>query len=227
MKTIFAHKSATLYIKRYFVRKGAYQKTVWDLERLNRENKMLMNISDEDIGTYIKRNSADVTEQVSADLIMGTWGAKYDNSEQTFVFHEDSTTEMFSHFTSQFQVILNQEHMEVLILTPTTIHLKGRWELRGDTLMTDYDASTMEIVSFELDVSQFPQSALERLKDSLEIKKEMTKNFMLEELRKRTFKEGRTIKFDKSGNTMVWSRVVITPAGAKETTSFQLYRKPE
>lgn len=227
MKQIFAQGATALYIKRFFSRRDAYRYAVTDLERLNRENKLLMNISDEDIETYIKRYSDDVTEQASADRIIGTWEAKYDNSEQTYVFREDNTTEMFSHFTGQLQAILNQEHMEVLILTPTTIHMKGRWELKGDTLMTDYDVNSLEIVSFELDVSQFPQSALERLKDSLEIKKEMTKNYMLEGLRRQPFKEERTMKFDRSGNTMVWTKEVITPAGAKETTSFQVYRKPE
>ena len=227
MKQVFAHKSTTLYIKRYFSRREAYLVAVTDLERLNRENKLLMSISDKDIEAYIKKNSDNVTERASADLIRGRWEAKYDNSEQSYVFREDNTTELLSHFTGQLQAILPQEQMEVLLLTPMTIHLKGRWELRGDTLITDYDANSVELVSFELDVSQFPQSALERLKDSLEIKKEMTKNYFLNGLRHQNFKEEHTIKFDKSGNTMVWTKEVTTPAGAKAQTSFQVYRKPE
>ena len=171
MKSVFAHKSTTLYIKRYFIRKEAYQNAITKLERLNSENKLLMDITDEDIEKYIRQNSENVSQQTIADLIIGTWLIEDKN---TFAFHEDNTFEM--------------------------------------TCVTELQA----------------QSALERMKDSLEIMKEETRKKFLEMFRHREdTKHESVVSFDKSGNTMVWTSEETTPAGNKQTTSMQLYRKPE
>ena len=171
MKSVFEHKSTTLYIKRYFIRKEAYQNAITKLERLNSENKLLMDITDEDIEKYIRQNSENVSQQTIADLIIGTWLIEDKN---TFAFHEDNTFEM--------------------------------------TCVTELQA----------------QSALERMKDSLEIMKEETRKKFLEMFRHREdTKHESVVSFDKSGNTMVWTSEETTPAGNKQTTSMQLYRKPE
>ena len=73
MKSVFEHKSTTLYIKRYFIRKDAYQNAIMKLEMLNSENKLLMDITAEEIEKYIRQNSENVSQQTIADLIIGTW----------------------------------------------------------------------------------------------------------------------------------------------------------
>jgi hypothetical protein len=72
------------------------------------------------------------------------------------------------------------------------------------------------MLSFDFDTSNFPQSALERLKDSLEIKKEMAREYILESFRHQDTKYEDVVSFDRSGNTMVWTN---------QTSSTQLYRK--
>ena len=225
MKQVFAQKSTTLYIRRFFIRKEAYRKAVWDLERLNRENKLLMYITDEDIEKYIKQNSMNVSQQAIADLIIGRWVADKD----TLVFHEDSNIEWTLVRENQIQLVFGEgpEQEEVYVLIPTAIRMNGQWELHGDSLTTDYDYRSAELLSFDLDTSNFPQSYLEYLKDSMEIKKEMLRNYLLEQYRHIETKYDHVVSFDKSGNTMVWTLKTTTPAGNKQTSSVQLYRKPE
>ena len=225
MKSVFAHKSTTLYIKRYFIRREAYQNAIMKLERLNRENKLLMDITDEDIEKYIRQNSENVSQQTIADLIIGTWLVEGKN---TFAFHEDNTFEMTCVTELQAQVLLEEEQKEVFVVIPASFRTKGQWMLNGDTLRGEYDFSTAEMLSFDYDTSSFPQSALERMKDSLEIEKEETRKEFLEMFRHREdTKHESVVSFDKSGNTMVWTSEETTPAGNKQTSSMQLYRKPE
>ena len=225
MKSVFSHKSTTLYIKRYFIRREAYQNAVTKLERLNRENKLLMDITDEEIEKYIRQNSENVSQQAIADLIIGTWLVEGKN---TFAFHEDNTFEMTCVTELQAQVLLEEEQKEVFVVIPASFRTKGQWMLNGDTLRGEYDFSTAEMLSFDYDTSSFPQSALERMKDSLEIEKEKTRKKFLEIIRHREdTKHESVVSFDKSGNTMVWTSEETTPAGNKQTSSLQLYRKPE
>ena len=223
MEQVFAHESTTLYIKRYFSRKKVYQKAANELERLNRENKLLMDITDKDIEMYLKQNSNHAMPQNTASLILGKWLVNKD----TVVFHEDNSLERTWVIEAQAQVCLDVEQKEVLVLIPTAIRTKGHWGLNGDTLKYDCNFSTAEMLSFDFDTSNFPQSALERLKDSLDIKKEMAKKDILEQMRKQTMKSEDVVSFDKSGSTMIWTSEETTPAGNKQTTSLQLSRIPE
>lgn len=223
MKQVFAQKSTTLYIKRYFPRKNAYQNAVTKLEGLNRENKLLMDITDEDIEKYIRQNSENVSQQAIADLIIGTWLLNKD----TITFHEDNTFERTWVAEFQVEIQLEEDQKEVLVLVPTAFCTKGQWTLNGDTLTYDCDNSSAEMLSFDLDTSNFPQSTLERMKDSMEYGKEVMRRSILENFRQQTLKFDEVVSFDKSGNTMVWTHEESTPAGNKQTTSLQLYRKPE
>ncbi|MCR4921067.1 MAG: hypothetical protein K5945_05075 [Bacteroidaceae bacterium] len=227
MKQIFAQHSTTLYIKRYFFRKDTYMETVNELDLLNCENKVLMDISDKDIETYLKRNSGNMSALSFADLIIGTWDLNLGNNQNTYYFHEDNTLEQILHLKVELQFQLEEQQKEVFVLSPMTTYMEGRWELRDDTLITDFDASTAAITSFEVDLSNFPQASMEDVKDSIEIKKNMMKQFFLEEMRHMTLKKEYLISFDKSTNTMAWRFKEATPAGNNKEKSVLLYRKNE
>ena len=223
MKQVFAQKSTALYIVRYFNRKDVYKNAVTKLEGLNRENKLLMDITDEDIEKYIKQNSENVSQQTIADLIIGTWQVNTD----TITFHEDNTFERIWVMECQGQIQLEEEQQEVLVLIPIAIRTKGQWTLNGDTLTYDCDYSSAEVLSFDFDTSNFPQATVERLKDTLDFYKEMTRKGFMEKFQQQTLKFDEVVSFDRSGNTMVWTHEETTPTGNKQTTSLQLYRKPE
>ena len=227
MKQIFAQHSTTLYIKRYFFRKDTYMKAVNELDLLNCENKVLMDITDKDIETYLKRNSINVSARSFADLIIGTWELNFGNNQNTYLFHKDNTLEQIHHFKVELQFQLEKQQKEVFVLSPMTTYMEGRWELRGDTLITDLDASTAAITSFEVDLSNFPQASMEIVKDSIEIKKDMMKQFLLKEMRHWPLKKDYLISFDKSTNTMAWRFKEATLAGKNKEKSVVLYRKME
>ena len=125
----------------------------------------------------------------------------------------------------QAQILLLVEQKEVLLLIPTAFHTKGQWKLDGDKLTTVYDFSNAEMLSFDFDTRNFPQSSLERMKDSLEIKKEMMRKDILESFRHQDAKADYVVSFDKSGNTMMFTHEETTPSGNKQNSSFQLNRK--
>ena len=227
MKHIVALESTTLYIKRYFPRRSAYQDAINKLEDLNRENKLMMDISDKEIEAYIKKNSNHVSRQAITDLILGAWEYNTNDTQNTYVFYEDSVFEYTFSMETEMQIQLEDEQKEIFVLAPTTQRVKGRWELNGDTLTNDFDFSTAEILSFDFDTSSFPQSFLESNKDSLEMQKNMAKDYLLEMFRQQVLKEIYIVSFDKSANTMVWTKEETTPAGNKQTSSIQFYRKPE
>ena len=236
MKKIMAQESTTLYIKRFFARRDAYRKVINELNRLNRENKLLMDITDEDIETYIKKYSGNVTAAALGDLIIGTWEAD-DNCQMTYIFYKDNTFEQTNHFETNFQIQFVEEHegqkdqvVDVLVLIPTTIHMEGRWELRGDTLINDQDVNMLDIISFELDLSNVPQSHMDEVKDSMESNMDMVKQYLREKMKQSVRAQNpeyHVIMFDKTANTMVMTSEETTPTGNKKTTSSQFYRKPE
>ena len=194
---------------------------------LNCENKVLMDITDKDIETYLKRNSGNVSARSFADLIKGTWELNIGNNQNTYIFHEDKSLEHILHFKIELQFQLEEQQKEVFVLSPMTTYMEGRWELRGDTLITDLDASTAAITSFEVDLSNFPQASMEYVKDSIEIKKDMMKQLLLKEMRHWPLKKDYLISFDKSTNTMAWRFKEATPAGKNKEKSVVLYRKME
>ena len=227
MKKFVARGATSLYLKRYFSRRQSYNQVINELERLNCENKLLMEITDEDIEAYIKKNTTNISRQDPATLIVGTWELNLNDNRNTYLFKEDNTFERTLSLESQLQLKLEQEQKEVFLLAPMDIYIPGQWELDSDTLITVNDYSKAEIRSFDLDVSSLPQSALERIKDSLEIKKEWMKESLLDMLRQQDPKAECVISFDRSGNTMVWTTEKTSPVGKKEKTSIQLYRKTE
>ena len=223
MKRFMSQGATALYIKRYFARRDAYMRFANRLERLNSENRLLMNISDEDIEAYIKRNSNNISDQAPAELLLGTWEMRLNNYENTYVFHQNNECEFTNMTSCQLQFQLKEEQKEVFVLCPMTIYMTGQWELTDDTLTIDLNTKNAEILSFDVDLSSLPQSAIDRM-DSLDIKTEMMKDYFLEMIRQQSHKDVNVISFDKSGNSMMWI-MEGNSAGNNEKTSFLLYRK--
>lgn len=222
----FEQGATRLYIRRYFSRRDAFLGAVLQLESLNRENKLLMNLSAQDIEEYIRKNEA-AAQAATADLLVGTWEETRDANGWIHVFRSDGTIETTHHLTISMRMFLTVEKMDVLTSMPIIFRMKGRWELKGDSLKTEYDGQTMELLSLDLDTSSFPQVALERLKDSLDIKKQEAKKFIVESIKSQASACNRhcAIKFDGSGNTMVQSGLTGGSSGKQETFTTQLYRK--
>lgn len=212
VKKFLAQGETMIYIKRYFSRREAYEHAISNLQRLNRENKMLMNISKEDIEEYIRQNE-NIMQAPTADLIVGSWEGNTEKNTTTYVFHADSTVELTLGFVMEVTFDLKEEHAEVFLPTPTTFSAKGRWELTGDTLKYQFDGQTVELQSFEVDWSYLPEAALERVKGDFEEEEKDIKDGMLAMLQNMApiISDTCVISFDKSGSTMVCSQRKMTP----------------
>ena len=228
LKSVFSHGSTTLYIKRYFVRKAHYVKAVNTLKHFNSVNKLLMDISDQEIEEYIQMNARPAAQTPIADQLPGTWVYSNNTNQITFNFHEDSTLEVIHALQIQLQFQLLEEQQEVLAVVPSKISINGRWQLRGDTLINEYDIAHAKITELEIDTSNFPQSALERLKDSLEIKKKQFKELMLNDIQQKfKDKEVFAVSFDKKTNSMILTTEGIFLSGSNQEVTMQFFRKSE
>ena len=225
MKKVFEEGSTRLYIRRYFSRRNAYLGTIYQLERLNRENKLLLNITNQDIEEYMRQNE-ETSQAATVDLIVGSWEDPMGDNKQSFVFGADGTVETTLQISIALRMYLVVEQTDVLATVPMTIRMKGGWELKGDSLKVKYDGQTSELLSFDVDTSNFPKSAQERLKDSLEIKKQDARSGLLELFKQQvsTFNINCVASFDRSGNTMILTSQENTPTGQKDTSTRQLFR---
>ena len=225
VKQVFEQKKTLLYLSRVFYRRDSYVGAIRDLERLNKENKLLMDISDKEIEGYLKRNSVGSSGTVTEDMLEGTWDYDINDNKVTYIFHQGGATEMIASGNAEMYFDLEEENMKVAVPTPFTIHIDGHWELKGDSLKTVFNMDSAELLSFELDLSGLPQSAIEREKDSLEINKEEIKATSLEMLKvQNKFDYVDAVSIDKSGNNMVLMRHV---KGQKEPVAMHLTRKQE
>ena len=224
-KQVFEQKKTLLYLSRVFYRLDSYAGAIRDLERLNKENKLLMDISEKEIEGYLKRNLVGLSGTVTADVLEGTWDYDVNDYKHTYIFYQGGATELIASGNAEMYFDLSEENMTVAVPTPFTFHIDGHWELNGDSLKTVFDMASAELLSFELDLSGLPQSALEREKDSLEIKKEEIKAASLEMLKvQNKFDYVDAVSIDKSGNNMVLTRHV---KGQKEPVTIHLTRKME
>ena len=190
------------------------------LTRLNRENKFMADITDDDMAEYVKKN-VDKTKPVTAQQLIGTWEEQFvDNNVFHFKLNEDQTVEYIRDEVNKLNLYLMEEKMYVPILVPTTTRLKGHWELKGDSLKMDFDNKTLEILSIDVDFSKLPKSALKRSKGQ----KEAIKNMFIQIYKERDWSESRKVSFDLSEQIMVCEVPGKTLWGTMKTSTTQMVR---
>ena len=83
LRHAFQQRSTELYLRYFFRRRENYAYYIMYLIRLNRENKFMADITDDDMAEYVKKN-VDKTMPVTAQQLIGTWEEQFvDNN----VFH--------------------------------------------------------------------------------------------------------------------------------------------
>ncbi|MBQ2580401.1 MAG: hypothetical protein II574_02085, partial [Ruminococcus sp.] len=162
------------------------------LIRLNRENKFMADITDNDMAEYVKKN-VDKTMPVTAQQLIGMWEEQLvDNNVFHFKLNKDQTVVFICDEVNKLNLYLNDENVYVPILVPMTTRLKGHWSLEGDSLKMDFDNKTLEILSIDVDFSKLPKSALERSKGQ----KEPIKNEFIGMYKQRDWTISRKVSFD-------------------------------
>ena len=220
LRHAFQQLSTKLYLRCFFRRRENYAYYIMHLIRLNRENKFMADITDDDMAEYVKKN-VDKTKPVTAQQLIGTWEEQFvDNNVFHFKLNEDQTVEYIRDEVNKLNLYLMEEKMYVPILVPTTTRLKGHWELKGDSLKMDFDNKTLEILSIDVDFSKLPKSALKRSKGQ----KEAIKNMFIQIYKERDWSESRKVSFDLSEQIMVCEVPGKTLWGTMKTSTTQMVR---
>lgn len=220
LKMFFPNETISLYLQRYLQRKIYYFKAIGELERMDRENKYLMSITDKDMEEYVRQN-VDRTQPATAAMIQGRWELVKDDYQDIYEINADSTMTRTGMGVGQVTLMLEAEKMDVPVTIPLKFQIKGKWTFVADTLKAVYDIETFQFLSFDLDLSALPKAALERNKDSIEIKKKAIKDFYTQAYKTFNYNNTSIVQFDISGNTMMW-----TDVSNKGYTDY-LFRKEE
>jgi hypothetical protein len=220
LRYAFQQRSTELYLRYFFKRRDAYAHYIMRLTRLNRENKFMADITDDDLADYVKKN-VDRTMPVTAQQLIGTWEEQFvDNNVFHYTLTKDQQVEFIGDFNNKLDLYLKDEQMYVPILVPTTTRLKGHWRLEGDSLKMDFDNKTLEILSIDVDFSKLPKSALKRSKGQ----KEGIKNMFIQLYKERDWSESRKVSFDLSEQIMVCEVPGKTLWGTMKTSTTQMVR---
>lgn len=220
LRQVFQKQSMTLYLQRYFTRNQIYNNAKRVLERLNRENKYLMDISDEDMEEYVRQN-VDRWRPATTAKIEGTWELTRGEEQIVYTFHADSTFDSTCKGVNKLTLMLREEKMDVPVNIPFTFFAQGKWTLKDDSLVVVFDKEKTKYQSLDIDFSNLPKATLERIKDSLELKKKPIMDYFTQQLKLRDFSFTNQVKFDISGNTMIWS------FGVESGENEFLFRKEE
>lgn len=220
MRMFFPSESIRVYLLRHLKRKEHFNSAIIELERLNRENKYLMNITDKDMEDYVRQN-VNRTQPATTVMIPGQWELTRNQNQYTYEFNADSSVVFTDKGISEITLMLPSEKMDVPVNIPYTCQTKGKWMLKADTLELQFDSETFEFLSFDIDISSLPKAALKRDKDSLEIKKQRIRDYFTQVNRRNNHNFSTIVQFDISGNTMLWTDF------KNEGYTDQLFRKEE
>jgi hypothetical protein len=220
LRHAFQQRSTELYLRCFFRRRENYAYYIMYLIRLNRENKFMADITDDDMAEYVKKN-VDKTMPVTAQQLIGTWEEQFvDNDVFHYKLKKDQMVEFIYNAVNKLDLYLKDEKMYVPILVPTTTRLKGHWELKGDSLKMNFDNKTLEVLAIDVDFSKLPKSALERSKGQ----KQRIKDVYIEMYQQKDWTISRKVSFDLSGQILLYEEQEKTLWGTKKTTTNQMVR---
>jgi hypothetical protein len=220
LRHAFQQRSTELYLRCFFRRRENYAYYIMYLIRLNRENKFMADITDDDMAEYVKKN-VDKTMPVTAQQLIGTWEEQFvDNDVFHYKLKKDQMVEFIYNAVNKLDLYLKDEKMYVPILVPTTTRLKGHWELKGDSLKMNFDNKTLEVLAIDVDFSKLPKSALERSKGQ----KQRIKDAYIEMYQQKDWTISRKVSFDLSGQILLYEEQEKTLWGTKKTTTNQMVR---
>lgn len=224
LKQVLQQPTTTRYLRTFFLRNHVLTKSADDLALLNQENKVLMDISDKDIEDYIKMN-VDKTRPATFKKLVGKWESKQDeNRTELFVFNPDNSASLTSSAPFNVTFFLDEENKSVALNCPISFSIDGTWDLVRDSLMMRFDSETCELLSFDIDLSNLPKSALERQKDSLEVQKENLRNYITDYIKQADWDIANKVSLDMTGKIMFLSSEHATLWGQTETERQQLIR---
>lgn len=225
LRQAFDQHATVLYLRQYFIRRDIYIRHATSIDGLNRENKFLMGITDEDMAEFI-RKKIDKTKPSTENLLYGEWERTYESGDTSiFCLNIDKTAVHTRKTINQLDLYITALGKHVPVVVPAVFCIKGRWALIGDSLKMNYDVKTSDILSIDVDFSKIPKDILEKKKDSIEIAKQSIKEGFLQQFRKMEWDFTYKVSLDLTDNIIFLERDYKTPWGQTETNKDQFVRK--
>ena len=225
LKQAFSQHTTVLYLRQYFLRRNVCTRNTTTIDGLNRENKYLMGITEEDMAEFIKEK-INKTKPATENLLLGEWDNMYESGDTcTLRLNQDKTALYIRTTKNSLDLYITAIGKHVPVTVPAVFSIKGHWALIGDSLKLAYDNKTSEILSFDVDFSKIPKSILEQKKDSIEIKKQYIKAGFLESFRSMQWDHTYKVSLDLTDNILFMERDYKTPWGQTETNRDQFVRK--
>lgn len=223
LQDAFQQEGIAYFLRKYFSRNRILVDAINKLDRLNRENKLLMNITYEDMDDYI-RNNVDKTKPATLRLIVGQWKKQQTDQPQIYNLNKDNSATMTSHLKYNIMLQLQEEDLTVSVFVPVTYTINGQWDLSGDSLRLDFDTNTVNITSFDFDLNSLPKTTLERQKDSIDYKKQECRNAIQQQIKLAKWSWTNKVSIGKTGNIMIWETQYTLPWGQTKTNTEHLLK---
>jgi hypothetical protein len=122
-------------------------------------------------------------------------------------------------------IYLDKEDVTVPMNCPISYSIDGSWELVKDTLKMKFDAESSKMLSFDIDLSNLPKSAIERKKDSIDVWKQDLKDYIHGYLKQSGWDIANKASLDITGNILFLTSEQTSSWGETETDQQQLVRK--
>ena len=205
--------AATRYIRMYPLRSSFFSRYIDEIDRLNKENKFLMSITDEEMASYIRKN-IQKTRSASPKLLAGTWENQMNDVTLTYQFRKDYSMDITLSRTDRMN--LQADNGDIQVRVPYTYRMSGTWALDRDSLRISGSPSTAEILSLEMDLSN---------RDSLDIYKRNFRENLLQNIRAYPFAQTYEVSLDLTGERLFLSIPYTTTLGQTESIRQQFVRK--
>ena len=227
LRLVFNQPEVEFYLQNFHARNDAYDNFIAQIRLLNQENKFSMNISDEDMKRYIETYVSKIMP-VTPKLLAGEWELTSGPKTETYDLRTDHTITYTMRTQMQLSIWLDEENMNVSLLTPLAFTADGQWDLANDTLRMQLDSATTQMLTFDMDLSSLPTSFLEKHKDSIELVKDQYRGLVCQSAKERvSIPDAHKVSISKTGNIMFWEVPRRLPWGEIYTDKQQLTKTSE
>ncbi|MBO4476535.1 MAG: hypothetical protein J5737_07435 [Bacteroidales bacterium] len=225
LRQVLQQPLTTRYFRTFFLRNAVLSDCADKLVSLNQENKVLMDITDKDIEDYIRTNVSK-TRPATAKKLLGEWECNQDEDRtELFLFKPDNTVSLTSHAPFSVSFYLAEEDMTILLNCPISYRIEGGWELVRDSLRMKFNPETCELLSLDVDINSMPKSAVDRERDSLEVRKQELKDYVLSFIRQSDWDINNKVSLDLTGRILFLTAERSTLLGGTETEQQQMIKK--
>ena len=220
LRQLYRMPEVALYLQKYLTRDRFYQSFIDGLIRLNQENKFIMNVTDEDMQRYVEQH-INKTMPAKPKLLVGQWEVRRDNQKKIYVLGKDQSASATVSMDYRTGVRTEEGGVSVPVTAPLTYSIQGTWSLEGDSLHLDFDPQTLQILSFDIDLSSLSKGDEPTDENSRQEYEQKVKS----QLQQRAgWSWTNKVSLSQSGLIMFWEEQYLMPWGQYWTDKSQLLK---